>query len=196
MSEEAKPNLGPRVRELREQRGFSLRALAERCGLSVNAISLIERDANSPSIATLHKLAGALDVRLTDLFEQPEEHSVILTRRDRRLAANGPGLLMEHLGIGLRDQRVEPFLVTVAPDKPRTEGAVVHAGQEFAYCISGHVRYRVGSQTYDLGPGDSLLFEASLPHEFWNTSEVSAEILLVFEARDGGNLARRRHLGS
>ena len=196
MSEESAPDLGPRIRAIREQRGFSLRTLAERCGLSVNAISLIERGTNSPSIATLHKLATALEIRLTDLFERPEEHAVVFSRRDARLSARGPGVLMESLGIGLRDQQIEPFLVTVTPDEPSSDGAVIHGGQEFVYCLSGNVRYRVGTRTYDLEPGDSLLFEASLPHEFWSSGESAAQILLVFEARDGGNLARRRHLGS
>ena len=196
MSEHNPPNLGPRIRAVREQHNLSLRGLAERCGLSSNAISLIERGENSPSIATLHKLATAFGMRVTEFFEQSREHSVVFCRRDNRLATNGPGFLMESLGIGLRNQYIEPFLITVEPGSPLAEPAIVHSGQEFAYCLSGDIRYCVGDQTYDLIPGDGLLFEATLPHFFWNATEIPAQILLVFEARAGGDLARRRHLGT
>ena len=194
MEKSSLPQLGPRIRGVRERQKLSLRALADRCGLSTNAISLIERGENSPSIATLHKLATALGMRITDFFEQSDEHSVVFTDCDDRLTTNGSGFLMECLSIGLRNQRIEPFLVTIEPESPRSDAPIVHAGQEFVHCLSGSIRYRVGNQTYYLGPGDSLLFEAALPHYFWNNSNVPAQMILILEATEGGAQARRRHL--
>lgn len=65
---EANLNVGQRIRRLREQRQLSLRALARLCGLSTNAISLIERGENSPTVSSLHALATALGVSITDFF--------------------------------------------------------------------------------------------------------------------------------
>jgi len=72
------PDVGRIIRDLRKQRGFSLRTLAELCGLSINAISKIERGENSPTVVSLHRLAMALDVPISTLFrEQAVEEAVV-----------------------------------------------------------------------------------------------------------------------
>jgi transcriptional regulator with XRE-family HTH domain len=194
MIEEFTPNVGPRIRALREQRGFSLRALAERCNLSINAISLIERGENSPTVSSLHMLATALGVKITDFFEDAREHAVVYVRRDQRLATRGNGLLMESLGIGLRNQQLEPFMVTVEPGAGDDGESIVHPGQEFVYCLEGIIQYHLGEQTYHLEPGDSLLFDATQPHCFRNIGDSLARVLLIFQAVEGSYLARQRHL--
>ena len=191
---EMAPNVGPRLRALREQRKLSMRALAERCALSVNAISLIERGENSPTVSSLHLLARALGVSITDFFEDAHEHAVVYVRHGQRLAAQGNGVLMESLGIGLRNQQLEPFMVTVEPGTGDSGEAIVHPGQEFVYCVSGTIRYQVADQAYPLEAGDSLLFEASQPHTFQNHGASPARVLLIFQAAEGGLLARQRHL--
>lgn len=194
MIEEFTPNVGPRIRAIREQRGFSLRALAERCNLSINAISLIERGENSPTVSSLHLLATALGVKITDFFEDARKHAVVLVRRDQRLATHAAGLLMESLGIGLRNQQLEPFMVTVDPGVGNTNETIIHPGQEFVYCLAGEIQYQVGGQIYGLKSGDSLLFEATQSHCFRNMGEFPAQVLLIFQAVEGGYLARQRHL--
>ena len=57
------------MRELRSERGFSIRALAEASGLAVNTLSLIENGKISPSVSTLHRAAAALGVVITEFFE-------------------------------------------------------------------------------------------------------------------------------
>ncbi len=194
MMEEIAPNVGPRIRTMREQRGLSLRALAERSSLSVNAISLIERGENSPTVSSLHMLATGLEVKITDFFEDPHRHAVVHVRHDQRLATRGSGLLMESLGTGLRNQHLEPFVVTVEPRTGDSGQSIVHPGQEFVLCLEGNILYQVGAQAYSLEPGDSLLFEATQPHHFCNCGDSVARVLLVFQAAEGSHLARQRHL--
>ena len=191
---ETVPNVGPRIRAMREQRQLSLRALADRCNLSANAISLIERGENSPTVSSLHLLAQAFGVSITVFFEDPHEHAVVHVRQDQRLAAQGNGVLMESLGIGLRNQQLEPFMVTVEPGAGNSGEAIVHPGQEFVYCVGGSILYQVGDHAYHLESGDSLLFEASQPHYFLNVGGSPARVLLIFQAAEGGLLARQRHL--
>ncbi|MFW6368640.1 MAG: helix-turn-helix domain-containing protein [Spirochaetota bacterium] len=186
-------NVGPRIRALREQRNLSLRALAERCSLSTNAISLIERGESSPTVSTLHRLSVALGSRITDLFEQPDQGAVVFTHRNLRFSASASGVTMGSLGIGLKNQRIEPFLMTLypgtGPDTP-----VVHPGQELVFCVSGTAEYAIGGKKYTLEPGDCLLFEAMLPHSFKCLGDDCTQLLLVFAADEGGDIARRRHL--
>lgn len=187
-------SVGQRIRLLREQRGLSLRALADKCGLSVNAISRIERGENSPTVASLHLLARALDIPITEFFREASDRATVYVKRGHRLRAEHSGMGIESLGMGLRNQQLEPFLVTLAPGAGGETDSITHAGQEFVYCLQGEIGYQIDAETYTLESGDSLLFEASQPHRFYNTSSATALILLVFQAQEGNQAARRRHL--
>jgi transcriptional regulator with XRE-family HTH domain len=188
------PNVGPRIRAIREQRKLSLRALAERCNLSITAISLIERGENSPTVSSLHLLATALDVKITDFFDEELDQAVVVVKQHQRIGTRSNGCIMESLGFGLRHQQLEPFMATIAPHTVSTNEPCIHPGQEFAYCIEGNVEYQVGNQCYPLTSGDSILFEATLPHCINNKSDVTVKVLLVFQANEGSPLASQHHL--
>lgn len=190
----AEPDVGQRIRRIREQQRLSLRALAKRCGLSINAISLIERGENSPTVSSLHLLATALGVSITDFFEDEHEQAVVFVRPAARLRSEADGISMESLGIGLRNQQLEPFLVSVASGKGTIDQPIIHPGEEFVYCLEGEVEYCVGNEIYRLEPGCSLLFQAAQPHCFRNATKVPARLMMVFDTGEGGHLARRLHL--
>lgn len=192
--DENTPAVGQRIRLLRETQGLSLRALAERCGLSTNAISRIERGENSPTVASLHLLAMALNVPITEFFRAAADRTTVYVKREHRLRSQHSGMAIESLGIGLRSQQLEPFLVTLQPGTGMDTAPITHAGQEFVYCVEGQIEYQVGSDMYLLEQGDSLLFEASQPHQFRNSSPLPALILLVFQTQEGNHSARRSHL--
>src|SRR5690606_16721562 len=134
-------NVGQRVRSLRERQGLSLRALAERCGLSTTAISQIERGETSPTVSSLHPLATALGVSITDLFHDERRSAAVLVTPADRLRAEAGGVLMESLGFGLPYQQLEPFLVTVEPGAGNADQPVSHAGEEFVLCLEGTIEY-------------------------------------------------------
>ncbi|RPJ19952.1 MAG: XRE family transcriptional regulator, partial [Planctomycetaceae bacterium] len=109
------PDVGGRIRLLREKRGLSLRGLAARCGLSVNAISRIEHGENSPTVASLHLLAQALGVPIAAFFQFEAQGVRVRFRRNSRLSAGHSDMAIQSLGAGLSDQQLEPFLVTLSP---------------------------------------------------------------------------------
>jgi transcriptional regulator with XRE-family HTH domain len=169
---------------LRRDRGLSLRALAQRCGLSVNAISRIEHGLSSPTVSSLHRCAQALGVHVTTFFEGEQQRATVLVRRNRRPRTQGEGVLIESLGAGLQAQRLGPFLITLLPSASGCEGPISHAGEEFAYCVQGEVEYLVNDEWHRLETGDSLLFRASQAHSFRNTSLEKAVVLVVLQAAD------------
>ncbi len=193
MAEQTQPDVGKRIRTLREQRDLSLRLLAERSGLSVNAISLIERGENSPTVSSLHRLATALNVPITDLFREEEKQVSVLVKRNRGLRSQSDGIVMESLGAGLLDLRLEPFRLVVDPGAGNADDPIVHPGEEFVHCIEGKIEYLVGDQVYHLEEGDSLLFDATEPHCLHNPTESRAVALLVFQADWQGHLVRQVH---
>lgn len=190
------PEVGRRIRTLREQQGLSLRALAERCGLSLNAISRIERGVNSPTVASLHLLAQALEVPITEFFQDTTERTVVFVRNGSRMRSHRQGIAIESLGVGLRNQQIEPFLFTLEPGARTGADMITHPGQEFVYCLEGDIVYQIGGETYHLTPGDSVIFDASQPHGFSNPCEQPSRMLIVFESSRGNLAARQRHLDS
>lgn len=195
MKEDANLNIGPRLRAIREQRGLSLRALAELCELSTNAISLIERGENSPTVSSLQRLAVALDISITAFFEKAHAQTAVFVRPEHRLRSEVNGIQLESLGIGLRNQRLEPFLMTVEPGAGNIDEPITHPGEEFVHCLEGKIEYSVGDQTYRLGAGCSLLFEATQPHCFRSTTDVRSHLIIVFFAGEGAyHLGRQRHM--
>ena len=79
-------DVGTRLRQLREERKLSMRALATASGLSANALSMIERGKTSPSVSTLYKLADAMGIPITTFFgEQADKRKVIFISSDERL---------------------------------------------------------------------------------------------------------------
>jgi len=185
--------LGARLRGLRKERELSQRQLAELAGLSPNAISLIERDEISPSVATLQRLAGALGVKMSYFFETQTLTRVLHARPNERPAIRGAGLTIEGLSARLNAQQLEPFFITLTPHADMGAGNVVHAGHEFVCCLAGRVCYEIDEKAYMLEPGDFLLFEADLPHRWGNPGDEEARLVLVLQAPDDVQEPARRH---
>jgi len=187
-------NVGQRLRELRLERGLSIRALAERSGLNVNTFSLIENGKTSPSVSTLQQIAAALEVPITAFFEtNVSKHSVayiVAHNRPRMTFAHGT---LEDLGAGLTDRAVEPFVMTAEPYANSGDSPIVHTGFEFVFCLQGRLTYMVEDQAYVLNPGDSLLFESHLPHRWTNDEAQPVQAILVLYPTDSRDRPTERH---
>jgi transcriptional regulator with XRE-family HTH domain len=174
-------DVGSALRTLREARALSIRALAQQSGLAVNTLSLIENGKTSPSVSTLQQLANTLRVPITAFFEQrPPEAPVILTRASERPRALFDQGMLEDLGGGLEDCPVEPFLVTLAAGASSGPEPITHPGHEFVLCLAGQIAYSVHNHDMVLARGDSLLFEAELPHRWHNADTTESQMVVMF----------------
>jgi transcriptional regulator with XRE-family HTH domain len=169
-----------RLRELREAQGISMRALAQRSGLSANALSMIERGRASPSVSTLNKLAEALGVSITEFFGHVQSRQdVVLIRSDERARVPFSRGLWEGLGGERFTGRVEPFVLTLDSGASSGQRSIVHTGHEFVYCLRGVLEYLVQDERFELQPGDSLLFAAHLRHRWKNPGRTVTNALIV-----------------
>jgi transcriptional regulator with XRE-family HTH domain len=193
VSEDPSLLIAQRLNVLRTARGLSIRDLALASGLSVNTISLIERGKTSPTIATLHSLASALGVPMKELVEDRSERHVIFLRSDERPEAQSACARVESLGIGLAGQKMEPLLITLDGNHGRGTEPIVHLGHELVYLLEGCCVYVVDGVEYPLAPGDSLLFEAHLPHQVRAAPKSGARLLVVLEAAEGDRQAVSHH---
>jgi len=189
--------VGQRLRELRAERGLSIRALAERSGLAVNTLSLIENTKTSPSVSTLQQIALALNVSITAFFETGAPRNPIVhikaAQRPRATFVHGT---IEDLGAGLSRRAVEPFIVTLEPNAGSGPNPIVHTGYEFVYCLSGRIMYTVAERGFLLEPGDSLVFESHLPHRWQNVDPGPSQAILVLYPTDERDRPTERHFAS
>jgi transcriptional regulator with XRE-family HTH domain len=186
--------VGRKLRELRNRKGLSLRALAERSGLNINTLSLVENGKSSPSVSTLQQLALALEVPIATFFEsEPVEKRVVFTAADQRPVAAFGNMLMQNLGKDLVGNAVQPFVVTLKPGAGSGDRMIVHTGHEVVYCLSGSIQYQIEQNEIILKPGDSLVFEAHLPHCWENKREDTAQILLILYPSDEREKPGCRH---
>ena len=189
----ATPDVGLRLQELRERNGLSLRALADKSGVSPNTVSLIERGLSSPSIDTLQRLAVGLGVPITAFFETGEPPArLVVTRSSDRKQGKSPGMAIEHLASGLANHAIASFLITMEPGT-RTE-PVQHPGVEWVYCLEGLIAYEVEGEAYPLATGDNLVFDATLPHRWHNPGPEPAQMLLVLDAGEVYSVTVEQHL--
>lgn len=186
--------VGQRIRELRTKKGLSLRALAGLSNLSTNAISLIERGDNSPTVTSLHNLAAALAVPITAFFEQQPDGQVIHLKKNQRPTSETAGVRMESLGSGLSNQQLEPFLMNIGPGGSSTSSQITHSGEELVFVLKGTLLCKINEREYSLEEGDSLLFLASQPHIYRNHTRRTAQILIIFQPVVGQLMAHQHYL--
>lgn len=189
--------LGERLRLLRSERNISQRDLARMAGLSPNAISLIERDETSPSVATLQSLAAALNIRMSYFFEEEMPGSILHIHAAARPKITSEGVTIEGMGKTLPFQEMEPFAITLEPlAGSGGERQVVHNGHEFVYCLEGKIEYVVDGKVHVVEEGDTLIFEATLPHLWRNPFDVVAKFILVLQTPNASREPVQRHFSS
>jgi len=184
-------NVGQVIKSLRNKRNLSLRNLSNQSGVSINAISKIEHGENSPTVATLHKLASALDVQITEFFPQKIHQCAVFVKSEDSTFIHSGGTTIESLGSGLPHQQLQPYKMIVYDESKNDSEFVSHFGEEFIYCLSGKIMYFVGEEQFLLEPGDKLLFKANRPHRWINVGEDPAEVILILETNQNGSLPHK-----
>ncbi len=187
-------NVGQRLREIRMENNLSIRDLAKKSGLNVNTVSMIENGKNSPSLETLQMLSIVLATPITAFFESSEPPQEIVHKKvgQRATVSFNDGEL-EDLAQGLPRRGVETFLITHNPHADSGEIPIVHTGREVVYCLEGALIYTVDRKSYNLEPGDSLAFEAYLPHSWQNPNAAQSRSLLVLCPYDEQDEPTRQH---
>jgi len=190
-------NVGRRLHELRAERDLSIRALAEKSGLAINTLSLIENNKTSPSVSTLQQVAAALDVPIMAFFETDTPPArIVYTKAGSRPGADFAHGTLTDLGVGMADRVVQPFIIKLEPNRGSGANPIVHTGHEFVYCLQGRIIYTIEDRTYLLEPGDSLLFESHLPHRWENVDAEPAQAILILCTSDERDRPTEHHFGA
>ena len=178
--------LGTRVRALREAMGLSLRDLAERSGVSPPMLSQVERGETSPTLAIAEKIAAGLELTLSQLLRLDEDGHAVVVRRGQGRRRRHAGHRVEELTPPLPGQRadislhrLDPGAVTGGADDPPIHEP---GSRETAVVLAGTATLAVDGECVRLRTGDSVTFDADLPHHFENNGKQPAELLAVVSA--------------
>jgi transcriptional regulator with XRE-family HTH domain len=175
--------VGEALKRFRSLRGWSTRELAGRSGVSAAMISDVERAAKSPTITILSALAAALEIPLSRLVDDaPEPPRAMIVRSSELLSVVDGGARRTSLGPMLGDSRVEFVRLALGPLGTSGQFAPHPAGSlERVHVVTGNVEAQLGSQTYDLAVGDTLVFAGDVAHAFANRSDGDALMFLVVD---------------
>ena len=178
--------LGPRIRLLREAMDLSLRDLAERSGVSAPMLSQVERGETSPTLAVAGKIASGLELTLSQLLRLDEGQHVAVSRASGRRRFERGGHRFEELTPPLPGQRADVSLHVLNPgattggrgDPPMHEPG----SRETAVVLTGTLVLALDGTRHELQAGDSVTFDADLPHQFENEGEEQTRFIAVIAA--------------
>ncbi|MDR2371316.1 MAG: XRE family transcriptional regulator [Treponema sp.] len=155
-----------RIRELREILEISAMDIAADIGVSYDTYSKYESGEQDIPISALYKIAGRLGTDATVLLtgEDPRmEHASVCRKGKGVRIERYPGYEFSSLAYNFKGRTIEPLLVDLDPSKAPAD-PVFHSGQEFNYVTKGCVKVTVAGREYILAEGDSIYFDARLPH--------------------------------
>lgn len=182
---ETELEIGRTLHRLRRERNLTVTELAARAQVSTPMISRIENGHVSPSLSTLQALADALSVPLMALFDRADDaadvHHVqagtgLPSRRITKGHAHDYLLLGKHSCPGGTFQSARIRIAKSDTDSlPRYQ----HEGYVFIHMIEGQARYGCGTEEFDMSSGDTLSFDAKLPHGFCEILSDEIEFITV-----------------
>lgn len=173
-----------KIKELRLRQNMTLDQLATRAGFTKGYLSRIENSEKAPPLFTLDAVAGALGMDVASLLsgsEHMEEVDIVMVRKDERKQVRRQTdpyqYSYESLAYKKPGKNMEPYIITVG-FKRDTEG-YSHHGEEFIFVLEGEVEFFYGDRSFLLKEGDSLYFDASVPHSGVSLTDKDAKLLCV-----------------
>lgn len=160
------------LRRFRRDRQLSLDDLSERSGVSRAALSQVEGGRTNPTLAVLWKIAVGLDVPVHDLLGMGSEKAVRVLRAGDAIPLRSTDGRTESrlLSPGGSSSDTEVYELRLVPKAVHRSDPHARGTRETLVVLTGALRFGAGSETYELAPGDSVYFNADVPHYYENRS--------------------------
>ena len=190
---------GSRIREMRKRRGLTLKEVAEATGYTIGHISQIERDLKSPSLVALRKIATCLDCSEVWLImgdselsaQSPEEgkksKESYLVRKENRIPMKIPEIDVSYSIFtpsklpNAQEAQMTGLIVKLKPNTWVTEQMISHGNyDESLLLLKGELELRIDNSTYMIYEGDSFYIPKNCLHNYLNTSNEEATIIVYF----------------
>lgn len=168
------------LKELRTERNLTLGQLSKISGISKAMLSEIEKGNSNPTINTIWKIANGLNVPYTKLMDGVEKEATVIRKSEPVMQAGET----EHYRVYcyFRNTPVRNFeLFYVELDAQSSNASIGHSekAQEYLYIIQGNLTLHTEMGNYELGEGDSLVFDSSIGHTYENKQDTCLTFLVI-----------------
>jgi len=176
--------IAKKIKGLRTSKKLSLDRLADMTGLTKGYLSRIEHSEKAPPIYTLSRISQALGVDIAQFFMEnnqgPQLKDYSISRKDERIKVGGRGTGygydFEALALDKAGKNMEAYVVTVAYE---AKAEFRHEGEELLFMLEGRLEFFLNNERFLLGEGDSIYFDAHLPHSGKSLGKRKAKMLIV-----------------
>ncbi|MFC1836330.1 FAD-binding protein [Thermodesulfobacteriota bacterium] len=173
-----KGGFGAMVRQLREARGWSAEALAQKTGQTPDFIDQVESDQMSPPVGFIMRMAQAMEVD-PGTFLSKEEQTAIRDRRAQAFYQRTQNYSYTTLTPDAEESHLRAFMVAIDPQLAHKPVAYKHEGEEFIYVMAGDLEFTLGSKVHRLKSGESIHFNSDVPHKLKSISNEPTKCLVV-----------------
>lgn len=177
-------DLGRRVRAARLARRMTLEEVVSRTDFTVSWLSKLENGQLSPSLEGLVKIAAVLECGVESFVEglaAAPRH--VVCRNGDPPPRPRDGVTVEHRAAAWRGRRMQPAILHVSRTANR-RSAEGGSGERFCLVLEGDVKVTYGDEVVQLAAGDSIYFDAAVPHAITAVGR-SARVLSVSCEGDG-----------
>ena len=175
VEERRKPAVGGQVKRWRRERGLTLATVAQRSGLNIGYLSQIENDKASPSLSCLASIGVALDVPIAWFLMDDAPPPRVVRASERPTTTTDRGQIEHVDGRTSRDLSI----LEVHGRAGGRVGAHAHAGDEHHIVLRGRMRLIQGDHVVDVGPGDYVAWDGSIPHDGEVLGDEDASMLII-----------------
>jgi len=175
--------IGKRIRELRKEKNVTLEELSQKSGVALATLSRMENGKMPGTLKSHNKICKALGVSIADLYRELEDESKTVesvTRENRtEHFVHAKKAKYELLVSRTLDKKIMPLMMKLSGGGTTQKEQNPPGVEKFIYVMTGTFDARIGKDSYTLKRGDSLYFDASLPHMFKNNTKSGAEAICI-----------------
>ncbi len=175
--------IGSRLRKLRKERDITLEELSEKSGVALATLSRMETGKMTGTLESHNSICKALGVSIAELYRELEDEDKVVesvpahNRTEHFIHATK--VKYELLVTKTLDKKIMPLLMKLGPGGKTQEEKNKPGVEKFVYILKGGFTAAIGDESYSLKHGDSLYFDASLPHSFTNNDKGEAEAICI-----------------
>jgi transcriptional regulator with XRE-family HTH domain len=174
--------IGERIHRHREDQSFQLSHLAEKVGVTVSALSQIEKGKAFPSLTTLKKIADHLHTTVGELIGENEtltKNPVLRVNEKKFVKVNESGAELYLISHHDQNKQMETFFIRLHKNSDSVDIMTRHPGQEFCHLLKGSIEFMLNDEKYILDGGDNIYFNSNSSHFLRNIADGISEMLWV-----------------
>ena len=175
--------IGKKMKLLRKEKKMTLNELSKECGVQIATLSRMENDVMTGTLESHMNICKALGVSLSNFYREVEYDnktlSLVKEKEKRQSFVHAKKSTTEMLTTKVMNKKMMPLLIRIKKGGETHKEENKVDTEKFIYILEGRVHAKIGKEEYNLSKGDSMYFDASLPHILKNTGKNDVNILSV-----------------